>query len=66
MKFKFRSRLFLYLLFFLFLFVLGQVAIFLLVEVLNWLTNPYEPLEEGLMEVAMTMGLTLLLVPPII
>ena len=66
MKFKFRSRLFLYLLLMLFLFVLGQVAIFLLVEVVNWRTNPYEPLSEGLMEVAMTTGLTLLLVPPIL
>ncbi len=66
MKFKFRSRLFLYLLLLLFLFVLGQVAIFLVVEVVNWRMNPYEPLEEGLMEVAMTMGLTLLLVPPIL
>ena len=66
MKFEFRSRLFLYLLLMLFLFVLGQVVIFLLVEVVNWRTNPYEPLSEGLMEVAMTTGLTLLLVPPIL
>ncbi len=66
MTFKFRSRLFLYLLLLLCIFVMSQVAIFLVVEIGHWLTNPYEPLKEGLLEVAQTMGLTLLLLPPLI
>ncbi len=66
MKFKFRSRLFIYLLLLLLLFLLSQIAIFLAVEVFHWFSNPYEPLREGLAEVAQTIGLTLLLVPPLV
>ena len=66
MKFKFRSRLFIYLLLLLSLFMLSQVAIFTVVEVYHWVANPNEALREGLTEVAQALGLSLLLVPPLI
>ena len=64
MTFKFRSRVFLYLLLLLAIFVVSQAAIYLGVEILHWRANPYQPLEEGLEEVATAMGLMLLLVLP--
>lgn len=64
MTFKFRSRIFLFLLLLLALFVASQMAIYLAVEIYNWRTNPYEPLREGLEEVALAMGLTLWLLIP--
>lgn len=64
MNFKFRSRIFLYLLLLLAIFVASQAAIYIGVELAHWWANPYEPLSEGMTEVAQSMGLTLLLVPP--
>lgn len=64
MTFKFRSRVFLYLLMLLVLFVASQAAIYLTVELVNSLGNPHEPVQEGLQEVLQALGLTLLLVPP--
>ncbi len=63
MTFKFRSRIFLYLLLLLALFVCSQFVIYLGVESAHWMANPYESLGEGLREVAEAMGLTLWLVP---
>jgi signal transduction histidine kinase len=63
MTFKFRSRVFLYLLLLLAIFVVSQAAIYLGVELFHRWANPYEPLSEGLREVAEAMGMTLLLVP---
>jgi two-component system, OmpR family, heavy metal sensor histidine kinase CusS len=65
MKFKFRSRVFLYLLLLLALFVASQAVIYILVEWMHWTANPYETWTEGMTEVAEAMGLTLLLVPPL-
>ena len=64
MTFKFRSRIFLYLLLLLAIFIVSQAAIYLGVEILHWRANPYQPLEEGLEEVVTAMGLMLLLVLP--
>ena len=64
MTFKFRSRVFLYLLLLLVLFVASQAAIYLTVELVHSLGNPYENMDEGLEEVVQALGLTLLLVPP--
>jgi signal transduction histidine kinase len=65
MTFKFRSRVFLYLLLLLALFVASQAAIYILVEWMHWTANPYESWDEGMVEVAEAMGMTLLLVPPL-
>ena len=65
MTFKFRSRVFLYLLLLLALFVASQAAIYILVEWLHWTANPYESWDEGMLEVTQAMGMTLLLVPPL-
>jgi signal transduction histidine kinase len=62
--FKFRSRVFLYLLLLLLLFVVSQAAIYLVVEAIHFTGNPYESMWEGLFEVAQAMGMTLLLIPP--
>lgn len=64
MTFKFRSRIYLYLLLLLALFVASQFAIYLGVEIFHWRANPYETLSEGLQEVAEAMGMTLLLLIP--
>ena len=64
MIFKFRSRVFLYLLLLLLLFVVSQAAIYLVVEAIHFTSNPYETMGEGLVEVAEAMGMTLLLIPP--
>jgi len=66
MIFKFRSRLFLYLLLLLALFVICQAVIYIIVEWVNWRANPYESLKEGWTEVAEAMTMTLLLVPPLV
>ena len=66
MKFKFRSRVFLYLLLLLALFVAGQAAIYVTVEMIHSAMNPYEGVEEGLTEVAQALGMSLLLVPPLV
>lgn len=66
MIFKYRSRLFLYLLLLLALFVASQAAIYVGVEWLHWSANPYETMREGLKEVAQAMGLTLWLVPMLV
>ena len=63
MSFKFRSRVFLYLLLLLALFVASQATIYTVVEWAHRHANPYENFEEGLMEVIQGVGLTLLLVP---
>jgi len=63
MTFKFRSRVFLYLLLLLGIFVTSQAAIYLTVEVAHWMVNPYEKITDGLAEVFQALGLTLLLVP---
>lgn len=64
MTFKFRSRIFLYLLLLLALFVASQMAIYLVVEWLHWRSSPYENVWGGLTEVAEAMGMTLLLLIP--
>ena len=64
MIFKFRSRIFLYLLLLLALFVVSQAAIYLVVEIMHFVGNPFESMDEGLMEVAEAMGMSLLLIPP--
>jgi signal transduction histidine kinase len=64
MTFKFRSRIFLYLLGLLALFVASQMAIYLVVEWLHWSSSPYEDVWGGLKEVAEAMGMTLLLLIP--
>ena len=64
MTFKFRSRIFLYLLLLLAIFIVSQSTIYLGVELLHWRANPYQPLAEGLEEVATAMGLMLFLVLP--
>ena len=64
MNFKFRSRVFLYLLLLLGLFVASQALIYTVVEWMHRFSNPYESLEEGMEEVAQAMGMTLLLIPP--
>ncbi len=64
MTFKFRSRIFLYLLFLLVLFVTSQAVIYVAVEWAHRWSNPYESMTEGLEEVAQAMGLSLLLLPP--
>ena len=64
MTFKFRSRIFLYLLLLLALFVASQMAIYLLVEWSHWRASPYEDVWDGLKEVAEAMGMTLLLLVP--
>ncbi len=64
MIFKFRSRIFLYLLLLLALFVVSQAVIYLVVEIIHFTGNPYETMWEGLTEVAEAMGMTLLLIPP--
>ena len=64
MTFKFRSRIFLYLLLLLAIFIVSQAAIYLIVEILHWRGNPYEPLREGLEEVVTSVSLMLLLVLP--
>ncbi len=64
MTFKFRSRVFLYLLLLLGLFVASQTVIYILVEWMHWRANPYETWNEGMTEVAEAMGMTLLLIPP--
>ncbi len=64
MTFKFRSRIFLYLLLLLALFVVSQAAIYLAVEIMHFSSNPYETMWEGLGEVAEAMGMTILLIPP--
>ena len=63
MTFKFRSRIFLYLLLLLVLFVSSQAAIYTAVEWAHRRANPYESFEEGMEEVLQGVGLTLLLVP---
>lgn len=63
MNFTFRSRLFLYLLLLLGVFVASQTGIYVLVEWIHSLSNPYETMREGLVEVAEALGMTLLLVP---
>lgn len=63
MTFKFRSRMFLYLLLLLALFVASQTVIYTAVELAHRLANPYESMREGLEEVLQGVGLTLLLVP---
>lgn len=63
MTFTFRSRTFLYLLVLLGLFVASQATIYTAVEYAHRQANPYENLNEGLMEVFEGVGLTLLLVP---
>ena len=64
MIFKFRSRIFLFLLLLLALFVVSQAAIYLVVEAIHFSSNPYESMWEGLLEVAEAMGMTLFLIPP--
>ena len=64
MTFKFRSRIFLYLLLLLALFVASQMAIYLVVEWMHWRSSPYEDVWDGLTEVAEAMGMTLLLLVP--
>ena len=64
MTFKFRSRIFLYLLLLLAIFIVSQSTIYLGVELLHWRANPYQPLAEGLEVVATAMGLMLFLVLP--
>jgi signal transduction histidine kinase len=64
MIFKFRSRIFLYLLGLLALFVASQMTIYLVVEWLHWTSSPYENVWGGLKEVAEAMGMTLLLLIP--
>ncbi len=63
MTFKFRSRIFLYLLLLLVLFVASQATIYTAVEWAHRRANPYESFEEGVEEVVQGVGLTLLLVP---
>ena len=63
MSFKFRSRTFLYLLALLGLFVASQATIYTLVEWAHRRANPYENFEEGVVEVAQGVGMTLLLAP---
>ena len=63
MTFKFRSRIFLYLLLLLALFVASQATIYTAVEWAHRRANPYESFEEGMEEVLQGVGLTLLLVP---
>ena len=63
MTFKFRSRIFLYLLLLLMLFVTSQATIYTVVEWAHRQANPYENFEEGMEEVVQGVGLTLLLVP---
>ena len=63
MTFKFRSRIFLYLLLLLMLFVTSQATIYTVVEWAHRHANPYENFEEGMEEVVQGVGLTLLLVP---
>jgi len=63
MTFKFRSRIFLYLLLLLGIFVTSQAAIYLTVELAHWMVNPYEKMSDGLAEVLQALGLTLVLVP---
>jgi signal transduction histidine kinase len=66
MNFTFRSRLFLYLLLLLGVFIASQTGIYILVEWIHSLSNPYETMREGLVEVAEALGLTLLLTPMLI
>lgn len=63
MTFKFRSRLFFYLLLLLALFVASQAVIYTGVEWAHRQANPYETFEEGMEEVVQGVGLTLLLLP---
>ena len=63
MTFKFRSRLFLYLLLLLGLFVASQAVIYTAVEAAHRWANPQESFREGLEEVVQGVGLTLLLLP---
>ena len=63
MTFKFRSRMFFYLLLLLVLFVASQATIYTAVEWAHRRANPYESFGEGIEEVVQGVGLTLLLVP---
>lgn len=63
MTFKFRSRMFLYLLLLLALFVASQAVIYTAVEFAHRMANPYESMREGMEEVFQGVGLTLLLLP---
>ncbi len=63
MKFKFWSRIYLYLLLLLGLFVASQATIYTVVEWAHRHANPYESMQEGMEEVVQGVGLTLLLVP---
>ena len=66
MKFRLRSRVFLYLLALLFFFIAAQAVIYAIVEYVGWRNNPGEALSEGMHEVLKATSLDLFLLLPLV